>query len=229
MMIPHVKICGITRPEDALLAVELGATWVGFLFWPESPRWIPPSAAAKILERLPPHAIGVGVFVNQAREEIATVADQVGLGAVQLHGDEDPTLCAGLGRRVIKAVGLSGQSTERAADSVWSEATVLLDADDRKRRGGTGHRVNWTVAATIARRRRTILSGGLTSENVGTALCQVSPYGIDVSSGVEAEPGIKDPERLRCFFDAVRLASNKSGVAEGLHRRTWMEGSHDRG
>ena len=220
MIIPRVKICGITRPEDALLAVELGATWVGFIFWPESPRWIPPSVAADILEGLPPHVIGVGVFVNQEPKDIATVANQVGLGAVQLHGDEPPALCARLGRRVIKAVGLSAQSTERAADSVWSEATVLLDADDLKRRGGTGHRVNWTVAAKIARRRRTILSGGLTSENVGSALCQVAPYGIDVSSGVEAEPGIKDPERLRCFFDAVRLASNNSDASKELHPRT---------
>lgn len=210
-MIPHVKICGITRREDALLAVELGATWVGFLFWPESPRWIPPSAAAEILESLPPHVIGVGVFVNQAQKEITAIASQVGLGAVQLHGDESPALCARLGRRVIKAVGLSEESTERAADSVWSEATVLLDADDPKRRGGTGRCVDWTVAAKISQRRRTILSGGLNSENVASALFQVSPYGVDVSSGVEAEPGIKDPDRLRCFFDAVRFASNNSG------------------
>ena len=216
MTIPHVKICGITRREDALLAVELGATWVGFLFWAESPRWIPPSAAAEILQGLPPHVIGVGVFVNQTRMEIAAIANQVGLGAVQLHGDEPPALCAQLDRRVIKAVGLSDKSTERAADSVWSEATVLLDADDPKRKGGTGRCINWTVAAKIAQRRRTILSGGLTSDNVGSALCQVSPYGVDVSSGVEAEPGIKDPDRLRCFFDAVRFASNDSACDEGI-------------
>ena len=216
MMNPHVKICGITRREDALLAVELGATWVGFLFWPQSPRWIPPLAAAEILKGLPPHVIGVGVFVNQAQQEIAAIVNQVGLGAVQLHGDETPALCAQLGRRIIKAVGLSDESTERAADSVWSEATVLLDADDPKRKGGTGRCVNWTVAAQIARRRRTILSGGLTSVNVGSALCQVSPYGVDVSSGVESKPGIKDPDRLRCFFDAVRVASNNSGCDQEL-------------
>ena len=221
MTIPHVKICGITRPEDALLAVELGATWVGFLFWSESPRWISPSAAAEILEVLPPHVIGVGVFVNQERKEMAAIANQVGLGAVQLHGEEPPALCAQLGRRVIKAVGLSDESTERAADSVWSGATVLLDADDPKRKGGTGRRVNWTVAAKIAQRRRTILSGGLTSENVGSALCQVSPYGVDVSSGVEAEPGIKDPDRLRCFFDAVRFTSNDSGCGQGIAPADW--------
>ena len=147
---------------------------------------------------------------------MAAIANQVGLGAVQLHGEEPPALCAQLGRRVIKAVGLSDESTERAADSVWSGATVLLDADDPKRKGGTGRRVNWTVAAKIAQRRRTILSGGLTSENVGSALCQVAPYGVDVSSGVEFEPGIKDPDRLRSFFEAVRFASDDSGCDQGI-------------
>lgn len=199
-----------------MLAAELGATWVGFLFWPESPRWILPSAAAEILQGLPPHVIGVGVFVNQTRKEIASITNEVGLGAVQLHGAEPPALCAQLGGRVIKAVALSDDSTERAADSVWSEATVLLDADDPERKGGTGRCVNWAVAAKIAQRRKTILSGGLTSENVGSALCQVAPYGVDVSSGVEAEPGIKDPDRLRCFFDAVRFASSDSGCDQGI-------------
>ena len=203
-----IKICGITRFEDAVLAARLGVACVGFVFWPQSPRFVEPAAAADILAGLPPHVAGVGVFVNQAIEEVNAVADRVGLGAVQLHGDEPAALCARCRRRVIKAVRLSAVSTPDAVDEVWSEATVLLDAFDPVRRGGTGHQVDWTLASRIARRRRTILSGGLRADNVGDAIRQVAPYGLDVSSGVESRPGIKAPDRMRAFFDAVTAATD---------------------
>ena len=190
-----------------MLAARLGAACVGFIFWPESPRFVEPRVAAGILAALPPHVAGVGVFVNQPIAEVNAIADRVGLGAVQLHGDEGVAACAHCTRRVIKAVRLSADSTPDAVDAVWSGATVLLDAFDPVRMGGTGRQVDWTLAAVIARRRRTILSGGLRAETVGEAVRQVAPYGLDVSSGVESLPGIKAPERMEAFFEAVIAAT----------------------
>lgn len=209
-----VKICGITRFDDAALAARLGAACVGFVFWSQSPRFVEPAAAAEILAALPPHVAGVGVFVDQTPEEVNAIADRVGLGAVQLHGDESMADCARCRRRVIKAVRLSAESTGDAVDAVWPEATVLLDAFDPARRGGTGLQVDWSLAAQIARRRRTILSGGLRADNVGEAMRHVAPYGLDVSSGVESQPGIKAPERMRAFFEAV-TAATRPGPAVG--------------
>ena len=197
-----------------MLAARLGAACVGFVFWPQSPRFVEPAVAAHILAALPPHVAGVGVFVNQPIEEVNAIADRVGLGAVQLHGDEPAAACARCKRRVIKAVRLLAGSTSDAVDAVWSGATVLLDALDPVRMGGTGRQVDWTLAARIARRRRTILSGGLRAETVGEAVRQVAPYGLDVSSGVESQPGIKAPERMEAFFEAVIAATGGVVAAE---------------
>ena len=216
-----IKICGITRCEDAALAVRLGAACVGFVFWPQSPRFVEPAAAADILAALPPHVAGVGVFVNQAIDEVNAIADRVGLGAVQLHGDEPVAACVRCSRRVIKAVRLSAGSTPDAVDAVWSKATVLLDAFDPVRRGGTGRLVDWTLAARIAHRRRTILSGGLRAENVGEAVRRVAPYGLDVSSGVESRPGIKAPERMQAFFEAVTAATGEVSASESAGGAEW--------
>lgn len=190
-----------------MLAARLGAACVGFVFWPQSPRFVEPAVATHILAALPPHVVGVGVFVNQPVEEVNTIADRVGLGAVQLHGDETAIVCEHCTRRVIKAVRLSADSTPDAAEAVWAGATVLLDTFDPIRMGGTGRQVDWTLAARIARRRRTILSGGLRAETVSAAVRQVAPYGLDVSSGVESQPGIKAPERMKAFFAAVIAAT----------------------
>jgi len=214
-VIMPVKICGITRIEDAMLAARLGAACVGFVFWPQSPRFVEPAVATNILAALPPHVVGVGVFVNQPVEEVNAIADRVGLGAVQLHGDETAVVCERCTRRVIKAVRLSADSTPDAVEAVWASATVLLDTFDPVRMGGTGRQVDWTLAARIARGRRTILSGGLRAETVGAAVRQVSPYGLDVSSGVELHPGIKAPERMKAFFAAVIAATGS--VAAGGH------------
>ena len=212
MTVP-VKICGITRPEDADLAARLGAAWVGFIFWPRSPRFVQPAAAAAILGGLPPHVGGVGVFVDQPVDEVNAVAEEVGLAAVQLHGRESPATCRACRRRVIKAVRLPGHGAGDDADAVWSGATILVDAFDPVRMGGTGRRVDWTRAARLARRRPLMLSGGLRAENVADAVRQVAPYGLDVSSGVESEPGVKDPHRLRAFFAA--LAAVDAAAAPG--------------
>ena len=205
-MLP-VKICGVTRMEDAALAAQLGATWVGFIFWPGSPRFVEPDAAGAILCKLPPHVTGVGVFVDQSVDEINSIADQVGLGAVQLHGDESVADCDRCRRRVIKGVGLSQERGSTYWKNVPSHATILVDAFDPIRRGGTGRVVDWAIAASIAGERPTILSGGLRAENVGEAVQHVSPYGLDVSSGIESEPGIKDHKLMRMFFQAVRATT----------------------
>lgn len=212
----HVKICGITRTEDAQLAAALGAAAVGFVFWPESPRFIPPAAAATIVENLPPFVVPVGVFVDHPVEEIVDVAAEVGLGLVQLHGHATPEDARRIGRRVIRALGLAPEQPVPDLD-VWPPSTtILVDAHDPVRRGGTGRTMDWHVARTLAARRRLILSGGLRAENVTEAIATVRPYGVDVSSGVERRPGEKDPERLRAFMRAVEHARrNAEGGDDG--------------
>ena len=150
---------------------------------------------------MPKSVTTVGVFVNAGRDEIEAAADEANLQAVQLHGDETPALARSLSRRVIKAVALTGDIDERVND--WPGTMLLLDAHDPARRGGTGSVIDWDRAAAIARARDVILAGGLGPENVADAVARVRPAGIDVSSGVESSPGIKDPEKLRALFDAL--------------------------
>jgi phosphoribosylanthranilate isomerase len=192
-----VKICGITRRDDALAAVEAGANAIGFVFWPNSPRFIDPHRARAIAAQLPPFVTPVGLFVNQPREYVTAVASLVRLGAVQLHGDETPAFAASIPAPVIRALPIDKAQA-------WPDgATLLLDAHDPVQRGGTGRTIDWTAASAIAARRRILLAGGLTPENVAEAIAQVRPFGIDVSSGVERAPGIKDHQRLKALFEAV--------------------------
>lgn len=200
----RVKICGVRRLEDALLAAELGADALGFVFWPESPRFIDPYRARRIVAAVPPFVATIGVFVNQPPEYVAGVAGLLRLSALQLHGDEPPGTYADRGYRVIKTVPVAGGFDPKTAlASIPAEVTVLLDAHDPVRRGGTGRPIDWTSAARASRLRRVILSGGLTPRNVAAAVAAVRPWGIDVSSGVESSPGVKDAERLRALFAAV--------------------------
>ena len=196
-----VKICGITRAEDARLAASLGATAIGFIFWPSSPRAISPLRARAIVDALPASVTTVGVFVNAGRDEIEAAADEANLQAVQLHGDETPDLARSLSRRVIKAITLAGDIDERVNE--WPGTMLLLDAHDAAKRGGTGRVIDWDRAAAIARAHDIILAGGLGPANVADAVARVRPAGIDVSSGVESSPGIKDPGKLRALFDAL--------------------------
>jgi phosphoribosylanthranilate isomerase len=201
-----VKVCGICRAEDAIRAVELGASAIGFVFWPGSPRFVEPSRAREIAARLPAHVTAVGVFVDQPVEYVEDVAGLVPLGAVQLHGAESVDAFAGVRQRVIKAVPVTRTFDPAAIEGLPSFVTVLLDAHDPVRRGGTGRTIDWTVAARVARQRPTILSGGLTSANVAEAIARVRPEMIDVSSGVESAPGYKDLDKLKEFFAAVAAA-----------------------
>jgi phosphoribosylanthranilate isomerase len=196
-----VKICGITRLEDAQAAVEAGADALGFVFWPKSPRFIEPDAARDIIATLPPSVTPIGVFVDQPSADVNGIALYVGLGAVQLHGSEGEAYVQTMTRPVLKAVAVEGN---RAPSIDWSaDVTVLLDVHDPVKKGGTGRTIDWTTASEIARGRNIMLAGGLTPENVADAITRVRPYGIDVSSGVEAAPGIKNHERIKALFEAV--------------------------
>lgn len=207
MRIPvRVKICGITRAEDARLAADLGAWAVGLIFWPGSARVIAARAARDLVRGLPPFVTPVGVFVDQSAEVIEEIAGMVRLGAVQLHGGERPELARRLSHRVIKAVPVDAEGCARGLDD-WPDTVVLLDAHDPVRRGGTGQRIDWVAAAAIARRRPIVLAGGLGPDNVRQAVEQVRPAAIDVSSGVESAPGIKDHARMRALFASVAAAA----------------------
>ena len=203
-MMTRVKICGIRRLEDAMLAAGLGADALGFVFWPSSPRFLEPEEARAIVAALPPFVTTVGVFVDQPEAYVADVARLLNLGAVQLHGDEVPETYGRVTGRVIKSVAVrEGQDCLAAVSAVPNGVTVLLDAHDPVKRGGTGRTIDWTRAASAAKVRPIILSGGLNAGNVGDAVRTVRPYAVDISSGVEASPGIKDPEQLRALFAAV--------------------------
>jgi len=199
-----IKVCGITRVEDALHAVEQGATAIGFVFWPRSPRAVTAAQAAEISSRLPSHVMRVGVFVDEPVSGIRTTVGQVGLTAVQLHGDEPPAYADVLDWPVLRAVSVADLTQ---ASELWAPATALLvDNIDPIRRGGTGTSIDWAQAAAIAHTRKVVLAGGLTPENVAGAIHAVHPFGVDVSSGVEAAPGVKDFGKVSRFVTNARRA-----------------------
>jgi phosphoribosylanthranilate isomerase len=200
-----VKICGITRAEDALAAVDAGADALGFVFWPGSPRFIDPFRARAIVAGVPPFVTTVGLFVDQPAEHVSAVASLVRVAAVQLHGAETPSYAALLGRPVIKAVSIGDRRTagDEGLERWPATVTVLLDAVDPVRHGGTGTTIDWDRASSVAARRPVLLAGGLTPDNVAEAIARVRPFGIDVSSGVERSPGIKHHGRLRALFEAI--------------------------
>jgi phosphoribosylanthranilate isomerase len=199
-----LKICGITRLTDARHAVDEGATALGFVFWPRSPRYVAPDRAAEIIAELPAEVLAVGVFVNEPVDGIRRIAAEARLSAVQLHGDEPPAYADALAWPILRAVTLE---TAPDAAALWaSETTLLLDAADPERRGGTGITIDWPRAATVARERRVVLAGGLTPGTVSQAIATVQPYGVDVSSGVEASPGVKDFTKVAEFLASAREA-----------------------
>jgi phosphoribosylanthranilate isomerase len=198
-----IKVCGITRLADGLHAAEHGATALGFVFWPGSPRYVAPERAAEIISGLPPSVMTVGLFVNEPVEGIRAVMTKTRIRVVQLHGDEQPAVAEALGQPVIRAMDVAAADTcpEWPADT-----TFLVDAVDPVRRGGTGVAVDWKRAATLARDWRVVLAGGLTPQNVAEAISAVRPYGVDVSSGVEEAPGVKDPDKVARFLANARDA-----------------------
>ena len=206
----RAKICGLTRVEDVRLAVALGADAIGFIFWPASPRVVTVEQARHLSSSVPPLVARVGVFVNLPPRDVALIAADVGLDVIQLHGEESPSEYAGIGRRLLKSVSLpDDEAVETIAH--WPEpVTPLIDSYDPVRRGGTGRVANWPRASALAARRPVVLAGGLTPDNVGEGIRAVRPWAVDVSSGVEATPGIKSPDRLRAFLGAVAAENARS-------------------
>ncbi len=199
-----LKVCGITNYEDAVAAIEVGAEFLGFNFYPPSPRYIAPTAAREIIAQLPPEIISVGVFVNEASP--ADVLQKLALSSAsvaQLHGDEDELYCRMVGAsRVIKALRVGSQFDPVSLTGVPA-AAVLIDAYDEKLYGGTGKTSNWEIAADIAQSISVFLAGGLSPENIREAVRAVQPYAVDVNSGVEQYPGRKDKEKLQALRFAL--------------------------
>ncbi len=207
----RVKICGITNSVDALTAIDAGANLLGFNFYEKSPRHITEAEAAKIRPRLPKKVEAVGIFVNASPAEVTALRKSLKLDAVQLHGDETPDSVAQIARlmRVIKAFRVEPEFPLATLDEYREAFAFLFDAAQTGQYGGTGRTTDWDVARRAALSRRIILAGGLKVENVAAAVRIVRPYGIDVASGVESEPGKKDPGLLREFIQEVRRAERK--------------------
>lgn len=202
----RIKICGITRIEDALLVTELGVDAIGFVFNAQSPRRVTVEQAAEIAKTVPAFVTKVGLFVDARAEQVSTARDEVGLDLIQFHGSETPNFCRGFNRPYIKAIRMrKGIEVHAAVSAHAAAAGVLLDSYMAGQVGGTGHAFDWSrIPSGLS--RPLVLAGGLNSENVTEAIRQVQPYAVDVSSGVEKEKGIKDPDRLAAFFEAVQRA-----------------------
>ncbi len=202
----RIKICGITNLQDALLASELGADALGFIFYPGSKRFIEPDRASEIISSLPPLITTVGVFVNQSREDIETVRDKTGIDLVQLHGDETPEFCTGLPFKTVKALRIKERS-DMARVELYPLQAILFDKYSEDAYGGTGESFTWAWLQDLKANKSIILSGGLTPDNVGEAIKTVGPYAVDVSTGVEDSPGKKSAHKMRKFIEAVRFGS----------------------
>jgi phosphoribosylanthranilate isomerase len=201
---PFLKVCGMTRVDDARHAVREGATAIGFVFWKGSPRYIEPERAGEIAAVLPAHVTTVGVFVNEPVDGIRKTARVAGLRMVQLHGDETPAYAEQLEQPVMRAVSL--ETIVDAATTWPPETTLLLDSTDPSRRGAGRASVDWPRAALITRDRRVVLAGGLTPDNIEEAIVTVRPVGVDVASGVESAPGVKDLDKVARFLANARAA-----------------------
>ncbi len=201
-----VKICGITTPADGEAAAAAGADAVGLMFYAPSPRYVTVPAAAAIARALPPFIIKVGVFVDAPAELVLQAVAECGLNVLQFHGAETPEYCQSFPVMTIKAFRMKGPET-LAELPTYPTSAWLLDAYTPDRHGGTGATFNWELARQAGNLGRPIfLAGGLTPENVGAAIRQVRPYAVDVSSGVEAAPGRKDPVKMRAFVGAAKGA-----------------------
>lgn len=205
-MATSVKICGCARTEDAKQAADLGAWAVGMIMWPGSPRACPPEVAEEISASLRRRLHLAAVFVNATLDEVALAADRYSLSILQLHGDEGPAYAREAARRtgakVMKAIPARDAAAVRDLERFHTDFH-LLDAHVPGLRGGTGENFDWELARRHAGHTPLVLSGGLNPENVGDAVAAVEPFAVDVASGVEASPGVKDPERMEAFFAAV--------------------------
>lgn len=206
----RIKICGLTRVEDARVAADLGVDAVGVVLWPDSPRAVSLERAAEVCAVLPPWTMRVGVFVRPTVEAIDAAIAAVGLGAVQIHGADDPAMYRRVRVPVVWAASLRDGQPAPAAPAGM---TLLLDAYDPEQHGGTGRTIDWSRAHAVALRdRHLVLAGGLTADNVAHAIAAVRPWGVDVSSGVETAPGLKSPARMQAFVAAARRVPTSLSV-----------------
>ena len=201
----RVKICGITNEKDALLAAELGAWALGFIFYKKSPRYVTPATAKTMIRRLPPFVTPVGVFVNAAQDEVLKISEECGIRTLQFHGEETPAFCRRFqGCRVIKAFRLTDRP-DLPAISRYDAAAYLFDTFKSDKYGGTGRTFDWTLLKNFSRKNPLILSGGINPSNIVEAVRQVRPYAVDVSSGVEERAGRKSPAKLKALFRALSI------------------------
>ena len=198
--VTRVKICGLTRRDDALWAAEAGADALGFVFAPRSRRRADPEVVARTVGELPPFVTAVGVFQDQPPEEVRGVVRGCGLGLAQLHGAEDAAYAANLGVPVLKAVGLGRREDLALLDAYPGLSAFLLDAPV----GGSGRNFDWEWAVEAGRRARIVLAGGLNPDNVAEAVLRVRPWAVDTCTGTEKSPGLKDPEKVRLFIERAK-------------------------
>ncbi len=203
MLIAKVKICGLTNYRDAAAAMDMGADILGFNFYSESPRFITPEKAAKIINKLPAFIDIAGVFVNESFDKIKETIDRCQLDWVQLHGDESPQFCrmfVSLNVKTMKALRVRDQTDIRKADTFFTDA-ILLDAFHPEKYGGTGLTFDWNIIGHIG--KRVFLAGGINPDNAAAAI-ELGVYGIDVCSGIESQPGKKDHKKMRKLFENIR-------------------------
>jgi len=204
----RIKICGITRLQDALHAVNSGADALGFVFYAKSPRYITPAAAAEIINKLPPFVTAVGLFVNAEQTYIDEVVQVCGLDVIQLHGDESPAFCTLQTKRVIKAVAIAEPNDLGKVASY--PCTILLDAKAPEGvYGGTGQSFDWGLLKNLHHQYPLMIAGGLNAENINQALDSFDWFAVDVSSGVESSKGIKDKEKMNLFCTKVHQYRSK--------------------
>ncbi len=210
-----IKICGLTRREDALAASAAGADILGFNLVPGSRRYLNPYAAQDIISALPPFVGKVGIFANEDVDIVNDLAEFLGLDAVQLHGSEDGRFCSKIDRPVIKALRI-GAADDLAGISEYDVSAFLLDTRVEDALGGTGRTFDWNIAVQFVRENRVFVAGGLTPDNVAEAVRILSPYGVDTASGVESEPAVKDHELIKDFVRAARCAAAGNGGSSDI-------------
>ena len=200
---PIIKICGLTSLEQALSCVELGADWIGFNCWPGSSRYIVPEKAREIVSALPESVTTVGVFVNESPDSLKNIMQETRMDLAQLHGDEEVPITTNLGVPWFKAFRVSSEFKLQQIKE-YGQETFLLDAYSKAHYGGSGQTIDWNLASAASGLGKMILAGGMTPVNVAEAVKKVRPWGVDVCSGVESQPGIKDLLRVEKFIRNLR-------------------------
>jgi len=206
----RIKVCGITRAQDAVAACSAGADLLGFVFARQSPRRVTPDQARRIIAGISENVSAVGVFAGEEPAEVERIARECGLSFVQLHGPGDGSRAVELATPVIRVIRVGGAADLAEAEAI-PPGLLLLDARVEEALGGTGRAFDWPLARALCGRRPVIVAGGLTPANVGEAVRLLKPWGVDVSSGVEAAPGVKDPGKIQAFIRAARAAAGKEG------------------